>query len=222
MKNTPTVSRIIKLCIIAILLIPLTSCSHQEENGSVCLNIPSSVCERLAARAVSDGETMKVFVTGDYEAKKTVSYSLESLEQGGITVEFDGIRGGSKVRVVCVDGTDGDTYIMIGASNEVTIIGGEENAASVKLSSISLEFETGGGRVYLQDLFTETQKDLPSCTYRWYYKDNSDIEHVMTTSEGECIFTEENGAEMNIYSGTFMCTIYCNGTRIITLTKIEA
>ncbi|MBO4387377.1 MAG: hypothetical protein J5817_10255, partial [Treponema sp.] len=166
--------------------------------------------------------TMTVFVTGDYEEKKTVSFSPDNLVHGGVTVEFDGIRAGSKLRVVCLpEGASSDSC-LIGVSDEVTIIGGQENAASVKLANVYLQVVSNSGKLYLQDTYIEippTRKDLPSCTFSWYYKDSSNTEHVMTTSESECIFTNEEGDLEYLTTGTFKCTIYCNGTRIITLRR---
>ena len=135
MKVTPPLFlRIFKFCLTAGILLFLQSCSHQEDDGSVCLNIPSSVCQRLAARDIGDPtDTMTIFVTGDYEAKKTISFSEDNFPAAGITVEFGGIRAGSKVRVVCLFRSDDDSAdsCKIGVSDEVTIMGGQENAASV-------------------------------------------------------------------------------------------
>ena len=226
MKATPPVAlRIIKFCLALTLLLSLQSCSHQEEEGSVCLNIPSSVCQRLAAaRSVDEPEyTMTVFVTGDWEAKKDVLFSTESLYGDGISVEFDGIRGGSKVRVVCLpEGESSYDTCLIGVSDEVTILGGQENAANVQLSLLQITCNASANTMSLN-------RNLPGCTYKWYFKTTDEEgyspltdykrEVTLTTSTNVCDFSDYiiSASGFGYITSTHLCTIYCNGTKIITL-----
>ena len=223
MKVTPPLFlRIIKFCLTAGLLLFMQSCSHQEDDGSVSLNIPSSVCQRLASRDIGDPtDTMTIFVTGDYEAKKTISFPADNFPAAGITVEFGGIRAGSKVRVVCLFRSDDDSAYSckIGVSDEVTILGGQENAANVKLADLiiyaSVDTSTS---TYIMSL----SRNLPGCTYNWYFKDSDfydGTEFSFTTSSNECNFSPYLPASNSFGSvdGTHLCTIYCNGTKIITL-----
>lgn len=225
MKVTPPLFlRIFKFCLTAGLLLFMQSCSHQEDDGSVSLNIPSSVCQRLASRDIGDPtDTMTIFVTGDYEAKKTISFSSDNFPAAGITVEFGGIRAGSKVRVVCLFRSDDDSAYSckIGVSDEVTIMGGQENAASVKLVTESFEVPSFEGTSDPEMYLTQS---LSGCTYKWYFRSAPDVsdfvEVTRTTSEPICYFvgcgittSSSFGAPLSIHS----CTIYCNDTKIITL-----
>lgn len=223
MKVTPPLFlRIFKFCLTAGLLLFMQSCSHQEDDGSVCLNIPSSVCQGLASRDIGDPTgTMTIFVTGDYEAKKIISFPEDNFPAAGIKVEFGGIRAGSKVRVVCLQNIGGDyapVSCTIGVSDEVTILGGQENAANVQLADLiiyaSVDTSTS---TYIMSL----SRNLPGCTYNWYFKNGNydDAEFSFTTSSNECNFSPYLPASNSFGSvdGTHLCTIYCNGTKIITL-----
>ena len=224
MKVTPPLFlRIFKFCLTAGLLLFMQSCSHQEDDGSVSLNIPSSVCQRLAARDIGDPtDTMTIFVTGDYEAKKTISFPEDNFPAAGIKVEFGGIRAGSKVRVVCLQNIGGDyapVSCTIGVSDEVTILGGQENAANVQLLNLSVDVTVVlATSTYIMSL----SRNLPGCTYNWYFKDSDfygGTEFSFTTSSSECNFSPYLPANNSFGSvdGTHLCTIYCNGTKIITL-----
>lgn len=226
MKVTPPLFlRIFKFCLTAGLLLFMQSCSHQEDDGSVSLNIPSSVCQGLASRDIGDPtDTMTIFVTGDYEAKKTISFPEDNFPAAGIKVEFGGIRAGSKVRVVCLQNIGGDyapVSCTIGVSDEVTILGGQENAANVQLSNLTFYTPTINNIMSLS-------RNLPGCTYNWYFKSTEEDgycppganrELTLTTSTNVCDFTgyvlETSG--FGYMSSTHLCTIYCNGTKIITL-----
>ncbi|MBQ1593292.1 MAG: hypothetical protein II077_14760 [Treponema sp.] len=229
MKVTPPLFlRIFKFCLTAGLLLFMQSCSHQEDDGSVCLNIPSSVCQRLAARDIGDPtDTMTIFVTGDYEAKKTISFPADNFPAAGIKVEFGGIRAGSKVRVVCLQNL-GDDYApascTIGVSDEVTILGGQENAANVQLSNLTFYTPTINNIMSLS-------RNLPGCTYKWYFKTTEELgycssedkrEVTLTTSTNVCDFTGYvlGTSGFGYMSSTHLCTIYCNGTKIITLKPV--
>ncbi len=217
--TSPLLLRIFKFCLTAGLLLFMQSCSHQEAGGSVCLNIPSSVCQRLAARDIGDPtDTMTIFVTGDYEAKKTISFSENNFPAAGIKVEFGGIRAGSKVRVVCLQNLGSDyapVSCTIGVSDEVTILGGQENAANVQLSNLTFYTPTINNIMSLS-------RNLPGCTYNWYFKDSNfygGTEFSFTTSSNECNFSPylPTSNSFGSIDGTHLCTIYCNGTKIITL-----
>lgn len=229
MKVTPPLFlRIFKFCLTAGLLLFMQSCSHQEDDGSVSLNIPSSVCQRLASRDIGDPtDTMTIFVTGDYEAKKIIPFPEDNSPAAGITVEFGGIRAGSKVRVVCLQNIGGDyapVTCTIGVSDEVTILGGQENAANVQLSNLTFYTPT-------TDNIMSLSRNLPGCTYKWYFKSTEEEgycppgenrELTLTTSTNVCDFTgyvlETSG--FGYMSSTHLCTIYCNGTKIITLKPV--
>lgn len=229
MKVTPPLFlRIFKFCLTAGLLLFMQSCSHQEDDGSVSLNIPSSVCQRLASRDIGDPtDTMTIFVTGDYEAKKTISFPADNFPGAGIKVEFGGIRAGSKVRVVCLQNLGFDSTPVsctIGVSDEVTILGGQENAANVQLSNLTFYTPT-------TDNIMSLSRNLPGCTYKWYFKSTEEEgycppgenrELTLTTSTNVCDFTgyvlETSG--FGYMSSTHLCTIYCNGTKIITLKPV--
>ena len=231
MKATPSLIflRIFNFCLAATLLLSLQSCSHQEDDGSVSLNIPSSVCQRLAARDIGDPtDTMTIFVTGDYEAKKTISFPEDNFPAAGIKVEFGGIRAGSKVRVVCLQNIGSDyapESCMIGVSDEVTILGGQDNAANVLLSNLNISvFADVFNFTYTMSL----NRDLPGCTYKWYFKTTEEPgycssedkrEVTLTTSTNVCDFTDyvTNDSGFSYMTSTHLCTIYCNGTKIITL-----
>jgi len=223
MKVTPPLFlRIFKFCLAAGLSLFMQSCSHQEEDGSVCLNIPSSVCQRLAARDIGDPtDTMTIFVTGDYEAKKTISFSENNFPAAGIKVEFGGIRAGSKVRVVCLQNLGSDyapVSCTIGVSDEVTILGGQENAANVQLSNLSVDVTVV---LATSTNIMSLSRNLPGCTYNWYFKNGNydDAEFSFTTSSNECNFSPylPTSNSFGSIDGTHLCTIYCNGTKIITL-----
>lgn len=112
--STPVCLRLFKFFIASAAIFAFSSCSNAEEEASVSLNIPSSFCEQIAARAPYSGTStggaateMKVFITGDYEARKTVW-----LKPGdNITLQFDGIKVGSYIHVVClIEGVPEESY----------------------------------------------------------------------------------------------------------------
>lgn len=209
MKFTPPIfPRIFKLFAATAAIFAFASCSHTEEEGSVSLNIPRSVCEQIVARSPvstngsDEGTTMKVFVTGDWQTTKTVQITGGS----GVTIGFDSIPSGSKVHVVClIEGVPNEYYgtvgsCQIGVSNEIVISGKYENSVQLSLDDLYFSADTNTISV---------TRDLPGCTYRWEF---SDI--VATTSVQSYTYS---GSTTDPFMGYSYCTIYCDGTEITTL-----
>lgn len=127
------------------LLSSFVSCSLGRDEGTVKIAIPSRAAlarsRNYAARAV-DGEYISIFIVGDYEDKKTVPFIDDETAQ---TVTFDSIPAGAAVRVVCTwnfpspDGDDNRHLGYIGVSDEIVIVGGTEQAATVVMNSVCLD-----------------------------------------------------------------------------------
>lgn len=127
------------------LLSSFVSCSLGRDEGTVKIAIPSRSAlarsRNSAARAV-DGEYISIFIVGDYEDKKTIPF-VETAQ----TVTFDSIPAGASVRVVCTwNYPTYDPYEMdnrdsgcIGVSDEIVIVGGTEQAATVVMNSVCLD-----------------------------------------------------------------------------------
>ncbi|MBQ2356177.1 MAG: hypothetical protein II397_10220, partial [Treponema sp.] len=127
-------------------LTAFVSCSLGRDEGTVKIAIPSRSAlarsRNSAARAV-DGEYISIFIVGDYEDKKTVPFIDDETAQ---TVTFDSIPAGASVRVVCTynlyhSGEEQATNWKlgsIGVSDEIVIVGGEEQTANVVLKDIEL------------------------------------------------------------------------------------
>ena len=81
----------------------LASCSAGNDDGCICIALPSredfSRAGLSAARTAAD-LYLNVFITGDYEAKKTIPVT-EDDEHKVLSVTFDKIPAGAKVRVAC-------------------------------------------------------------------------------------------------------------------------
>jgi len=130
------------------LLFSFVSCSLGKDEGTVKIAIPSrsalsrSRNSNSAARAV-DGEYISIFIVGDYEDKKTLPFVDAETVQ---TVTFDSIPAGAAVRVVCTwnyptddpEVDDSRHLGCIGVSDEIVIVGGEEQAATVVMKDIDL------------------------------------------------------------------------------------
>ena len=206
--STPVCLRLFKFFIASAAIFAFSSCSNAEEEGTVSLNIPSSFCEQIAARPPFSGTStggaateMKVFVTGDHEARKTVR-----LTGGDITLEFEGIKPGSYVRLVCLIEEDpNDSYGTVGTckifvSDEMPIYGKFKNAPKIKFEEVSIS-DNYSSRISLNT-------SLPGCTYKWVLGDGT----TATTSRN--VF---NYSDPNATYGESSCTIYCGGTEITTL-----
>ena len=77
-------------CMLAFFCLLFVSCSAGRDEGKVCIKLPSRA---ELARAGTDGNIVNIFVTGDYEAKKTVPFD----EDNDQTVTFDSIPAGASV-----------------------------------------------------------------------------------------------------------------------------
>lgn len=201
--------RLFKFFIASAAIFAFSSCSNAEEEGTVSLNIPSSFCEQIAARAPYSGTStgsaeteMKVFITGDYEARKTVWLTPGD----NITLQFDGIKPGSYVRLVCLIEKDPDdsygtvSECKIFVSDEMPIYGKFKNAPKIKFEDVSIS-DNYGSRISLD-------KSLPGCTYKWVLGCGP----TATTSGNSYNYSDPNAT-----FGISSCTIYCGGTEITTL-----
>lgn len=211
MKFTaPVCLRLFKLFIASAAIFAFSSCSNAEEEGTVSLNIPSSVCEQLIARppfsgtsSVAGATEMKVFLTGDHEARKTVR-----LNSNEITLEFDGIKPGSYVRLVClIEEEPDDSYgtvstCRIFVGDETPIYGKFKNAPKIKFEDLHIS-DNNSSRISLS-------KSLPGCTYKWVLGNG----RTATTSESSFTYSDPNATY-----GESSCTIYCGGTEITTLSR---
>lgn len=220
MKITPVFFRIFKLALASAAVLLLASCSAGTDEGSVTLSVPRSAYERIASRAAGEGDALTFFITGGYEAKKTVYVDDGALSSGGsVTVRFDGVRAGAKVRVVCASEPFGSLYkteCFIGVSDEIVVASGEENAASIRLSMVFMSVDDS-------DTSMSVSSGLSGCQYRWYFKSNDEAldqkEVSLTTSSPSCSFASYVGANsgFNNVGSIQKCTIYCGGTEIVTL-----
>ncbi|MBP5438166.1 MAG: hypothetical protein J6Y30_09320 [Treponema sp.] len=214
MKFTaPVCLRLLKLFIASAVIFAFSSCSNAEEEGTVSLNIPSSVCEQLIARppfsgtsSVAGATEMKVFLTGDHEARKTVWLTPGA----NITLQFDGIKPGSYVRLVClIEGEYNESYdtvttCKIFVGDEMPIYGKFKNAPKIKFETLSIGDDHGST--------LSLSRDLPGCTYKWTYGSTE-----KTTSGNTCTYSDSNDT-----LGKSSCTIYCGGTEITTLSQWRA
>ncbi|HBB13558.1 MAG TPA: hypothetical protein DCZ76_04690 [Treponema sp.] len=149
---------------------------------------------------------MKVFVTGDYEARKTVWLTPGD----NITLQFDGIKVGSYIHVVLlvVDESASSDSCIIGISDEIPIYGKYENSVAPRFNTLNLSYTDA---VNAQGEYTSTSllldRDLPGCTYKWKFGSGPTI----ITSSAKCT------SSPNTTMGFSYCTIYCDGTEITTL-----
>lgn len=211
--TTPVCLKLFKFFIASAAIFAFSSCSNAEEEGTVSLNIPSSFCEQIAARAPYSGTStggaateIKVFITGDYEARKTVWLTPGD----NITLQFDGIKVGSYIHVVLlvVDESASSGSCTIGISDEIPIYGKYENSVAPRFNTLNLSYTDA---VNAQGEYTSTSllldRDLPGCTYKWKFGSGPTI----ITSSAKCT------SSPNTTMGDSYCTIYCDGTEITTL-----
>ena len=214
--STPVCLRLFKFFIASAAIFAFSSCSNAEEEGTVSLNIPSSFCEQIAARPPFSGTStggaateMKVFVTGDHEARKTVWLTPGD----NITLQFDGIKVGSYIHVVLlvVDESASSDSCTIGISDEIPIYGKYENSVAPRFNTLNLSYtdafdnENDPGDCTSTSLLLD--RDLPGCTYKWEFGNGPTI----ITSGAKCT------SSPHTTMGYSYCTIYCDGTEITTL-----
>ncbi|MBR4247061.1 MAG: hypothetical protein IKQ13_08700 [Treponema sp.] len=175
------------------LLSSFVSCSLGRDEGTVKIAIPSrsalsrSRNSNSAARAV-DGEYISIFIVGDYEDKKTVPFIDDETAQ---TVTFDSIPAGASVRVVCTwnfstnDPEDDNRHLgCIGVSDEIVIVGGTEQAATVVMNSVCLDapaYEDDESTNYVRIRYSNDDYDIPAnsgislpgeCYYRFSFSNS--------------------------------------------------
>lgn len=233
---TPSHLRIFKrffnlLAIIFTATLALVSCSAGKDEGSISIALPArEILARAGVSAARDGITdnlCTIFITGDYEAKKTVPMSDAAGTTGELAkATFDNIPAGSKVRVA-VSYTTGEESATcgIGVSDEITIIGGETQTANVVMKFIQLTNNltdgTAPGMAMLYYIGSTPTPDsyisLPSCCY---YKftftlpaDSSS--HTYKTSSA---FYDLGGSDYAHYYNVTV-KIFCNDTEILRLSK---
>ncbi|MBP5437478.1 MAG: hypothetical protein J6Y30_05795 [Treponema sp.] len=165
-------------------LTTFVSCSLGKDEGTVKIAIPSRSAlarsRNSAARAV-DGEYISIFIVGDYEDKKTVPFIDDETAQ---TVTFDSIPAGAAVRVVCTwnyptyDPEEDDNRHLgcIGVSDEIVIVGGEEQTARVVMKDIALTNDVAidGSPSRIAKLF--------------YVSDDSDSPYSCISLPGSCSY----------------------------------
>lgn len=214
-------------------MLNLVSCSAGKEEGSISIALPSR-----AQRSI-DGQTITVFITGDYVAKKTVA--MPSSATAGVagsnasaTVTFDSIPSGSKISVACaVKNSDGSSG-AIGVSDEIIIIGGTEQTAHVTMQGISLLNNMGATftdddeedlrPIYSAKLYyTPTPTpiysciSLPdSCTYNFTFSRPSNL-YSYTISSAFCYSSEVHESGIPAYGYEVNAKIFCNSTEVINL-----
>ncbi|MBR0475538.1 MAG: hypothetical protein IJJ66_01815 [Treponema sp.] len=194
----------------------LASCSAGNDDGCICIALPSredfSRAGLSAARTAADLYLINVFITGDYEAKKTIPVTQDD-EDKVLSVTFDKIPAGAKVRVACGLVAPAEGQGVVGIGDEITVLGGQKQNTSVKLRKIRFATsETGGQLIYhVVDSTYEQIISLPSvCTYKFTYKPlNGGTETVYETSYP--YFTTDSSAA----SGEKAAIIFCNGTEIL-------
>ncbi len=181
---------------------------------------------RAGVSAARDGITdnlCTIFITGDYEAKKTVPMSDAAGTTGELAkATFDNIPAGSKVRVAVsyTTGAEGTTC-GIGVSDEITIIGGETQAANVVMKFIQLDNaktdsdESISKIYYISDLDTDPHPhiSLPNvCTYKFtFVRRDGTPTKTYKTSSAYCDLGSGNSARD--YNVTVQ--IFCNDTEIL-------
>lgn len=202
------------------LLSSFVSCSLGRDEGTVKIAIPSrsalSRSRNSAARAV-DGEYISIFIVGDYEDKKTVPFIDDETAQ---TVTFDSIPAGAAVRVVCTynlyhSGEDQATnwkFGSIGVSDEIVIVGGEEQSANVVMKDIGLYRDANIAKLcYVEDEGVSYISLPGSCSYEFKFERSESISY--TTSSAICALSE--GSTASMFSVT--ARIFFDGTCVLKL-----
>lgn len=204
------------------LLSSFVSCSLGRDEGTVKIAIPSRAAlsrsrnSNSAARAV-DGEYISIFIVGDYEDKKTVPFIDDETAQ---TVTFDSIPAGASVRVVCTynlyhSGEDQATnwkFGSIGVSDEIVIVGGEEQSANVVMKDIGLYRDANIAKLcYVEDEGVSYISLPGSCSYEFKFERSESISY--TTSSAICALSE--GSTASMFSVT--ARIFFDGTCVLKL-----
>lgn len=202
------------------LLSSFVSCSLGRDEGTVKIAIPSRSAlarsRNSAARAV-DGEYISIFIVGDYEDKKTVPFIDDETAQ---TVTFDSIPAGASVRVVCTynlyhSGEDQATnwkFGSIGVSDEIVIVGGEEQSANVVMKDIGLYRDANIAKLcYVEDEGVSYISLPGSCSYEFKFERSESISY--TTSSAICALSE--GSTASMFSVT--ARIFFDGTCVLKL-----
>ena len=197
--TSPLFSKILKslsftlVCFLSV-IIGFVSCSAGKEDGIVSISLPSRSAfgsmVNSASREVSS-QYATVFLIGDYSDKKTVALA----EGENSVVTFDSIPTGSMVRVVCTwngtvpDDIDSKSRGAIGVSDEVTIVGGSKQTASVTMRNIRLTNQvygetgpTGIAKIYYDGDF-DSYISLPGlCTYKFKFISSESAEYTTSSS----------------------------------------
>lgn len=199
----------------------LASCSAGNDDGCICIALPSredfSRAGLSAARTAADLYLINVFITGDYEAKKTIPVTQDD-EHKVLSVTFDKIPAGAKVRVACGLVAPEEGQGVVGIGDEITVLGGQKQNASVKLRKIKFETTELGGRIvyYIEDSPDEQIISLPSvCTYKFYKPSSGGPGTVYETSYP--YFTDSSAT-----TGEKVAIIFCNGTEILKISITTA
>lgn len=218
------------LAIIFTATLALVSCSAGKDEGSISIALPArEILTRAGVSAARDGITdnlCTIFITGDYEAKKTVPMSDAAGTTGELAkATFDNIPAGSKVRVA-VSYTTGETTIVcgIGVSDEITIIGGETQTANVVMKFIFLTNNLADGTapgmamLYYNTVSVPTPDSyisLPSCCYyKFTFTLPSDSSsHTYKTSSAFYDLGDDASHSAHDYNVT--AKIFCNDTEIL-------
>ncbi len=200
------------------LLSSFVSCSLGRDEGTVKIAIPSRAAlarsRNYAARAV-DGEYISIFIVGDYEDKKTIPF-VETAQ----TVTFDSIPAGAAVRVVCTynlyhSGEEQATNWKlgsIGVSDEIVIVGGEEQSAAVVMKDIELYRDANIAKLcYVEDEGVSYISLPGSCSYEFKFERSESISY--TTSSAICALSE--GSTASMFSVT--ARIFFDGTCVLKL-----
>jgi len=202
------------------LLSSFVSCSLGRDEGTVKIAIPSRSAlarsRNSAARAV-DGEYISIFIVGDYKDKKTVPFIDDENTQ---TVTFDSIPAGAAVRVVCTYNLyhSGEEYATnwklgsIGVSDEIVIVGGEEQSAAVVMKDIELYRDANIAKLcYVEDEGVSYISLPGSCSYEFKFERSESISY--TTSSAICTLSE--GSTASMFSVT--ARIFFDGTCVLKL-----
>jgi hypothetical protein len=205
------------------LLSSFVSCSLGRDEGTVKIAIPSrsalarSRNSNSAARAV-DGEYISIFIVGDYEDKKTVPFIDDETTQ---TVTFDSIPAGAAVRVVCTynlyhSGEEQATNWKlgsIGVSDEIVIVGGEEQSAAVVMKNIELYRDENIAKLcYVEDEGVSHISLPGSCSYEFKFESGGGPFSYATSS---AIYALPEGSTADEFSVT--ARIFFDGTCVLKL-----
>lgn len=203
------------------LLSSFVSCSLGRDEGTVKIAIPSRAAlarsRNYAARAV-DGEYISIFIVGDYEDKKAVPFIDDETAQ---TVTFDSIPAGASVRVVCTwnyptydpEEMDCRNQGCIGVSDEIVIVGGEEQTAAVVMRNIELYRNENIAKLcYVEDEGVSYISLPGSCRYEFKFESGGGPFSYATSS---AIYALPEGSTASAFSVT--ARIFFDGTEVLKL-----